>query len=283
MKKGWLIYTEYEARRNEFFIGKLTSAARKYGLELKLLLREKIALSVENGHTALVYEGKKQNDACFAVMRVNDFTLSFQLEKGGLRVFNRAETAQICNDKYLSYLFANSLEIPTLDTFLIDKNTSGWQDADKNLFPLVAKPLDGKGGKDVLMLDTYGDFLSMAKNYGDRFLLQKVAGNRGVDVRAYCIGGRFFTAIKRASLTDFRSNYCLGGSAEPFVPDEKLMQIIEKILSNLKTDYVGIDFVFDDGEPYFNEMEDAVGARTVYNLTDLDPADAFIKYVSQNI
>ena len=143
--------------------------------------------------------------------------------------------------------------------------------------------MDGKGGKDVLMLDTYGDFLSMAKNYGDRFLLQKVAGNRGVDVRAYCIGGKFFTAIKRTSLTDFRSNYCLGGIAEPFVPDKNLIQIIEKILSNLKTDYVGIDFVFDGGKPYFNEMEDAVGARTVYNLTDLDPADAFIKYVSQNI
>lgn len=76
-----MIYTEYEACRNEFFIGKLTSAARKYGLELKLLLRERIALSLENGHAELVYEGKKQNDACFAVMRVNDFTLSFQLEK----------------------------------------------------------------------------------------------------------------------------------------------------------------------------------------------------------
>lgn len=283
MKRGWLIYSSYEAERNRFFADKLIAAAKKRDIELKLLLREKIQLSLTDGFAAVKYDGQAQENALFALMRTDDFTLSFQLEQCGVRVFNKANTARICNDKYLSYLFASKLNIPVPDTFLVDKNTADWQNIDAALFPLIAKPLDGKGGKNVVMLNSVSDFLSVSKNYANRFLLQKVAKNVGVDMRAYCIGGKFFTAIKRISTTDFRSNYCLGGKAVPAVPDDEQTAAINKILKNLDTDYVGIDFIFDGEKALFNEIEDVVGARTVYNLTSLDIADTFMEYVSENI
>lgn len=37
-----------------------------------------------------------------------------------------------------------------------------------------------------------------------------------------------------------------------------------KIASLLKFDYIGIDFVFNGGKIVFNEIEDSVGARMVY-------------------
>ncbi len=65
----------------------------------------------------------------------------------------------------------------------------------------------------------------------------------------------------RVSETDFRSNFCLGGQAEPYELGAEEQYMVPKILEELKTDYVGIDFLFDQGKMVLNEIEDAVGAR----------------------
>jgi len=48
-------------------------------------------------------------------------------------------------------------------------------------------------------------------------------------------------------------------------------------------DFVGIDFIFSDGKPYLNEIEDVVGTRMLYKLTDLDPAKMYIEYIADRV
>ena len=48
-----------------------------------------------------------------------------------------------------------------------------------------------------------------------------------------------------------------------------------------KGDYYGIDFVFDGGQPVFNEIEDTVGARMVYSVTDIDILDLYCDYIKK--
>ena len=42
---------------------------------------------------------------------------------------------------------------------------------------------------------------------------QAVADTPGQDLRVWLLGGEIYAACLRRSATDFRSNYCLGGSA----------------------------------------------------------------------
>ena len=48
-------------------------------------------------------------------------------------------------------------------------------------------------------------------------------------------------------------------------------------------DYVGIDFLFNNNKLVFNEIENVVGARMVYSLTNIDIGDLFIKYIDSEI
>mgnify|MGYP000090003010 CR=1 FL=1 len=47
--------------------------------------------------------------------------------------------------------------------------------------------------------------------------------------------------------------------------------------------YIGIDFLFDGGHLIFNEIEDTVGARMVYDKTDIDIIKLYCDYIKKNI
>ncbi len=114
-------------------------------------------------------------------------------------------------------------------------------------------------------------------------MCQKVASDVGKDLRVWVIGGEIIASILRVSKTDFRSNYCLGGEAFLYdLSDDEKAQI-NKIISLVNGDYYGIDFVFNNGKIVFNEIEDTVGARMVYDKTDIDIIELYCDYIKKNI
>ena len=56
-----------------------------------------------------------------------------------------------------------------------------------------------------------------------------------------------------------------------------------KIASLLKFDYIGIDFVFNEGKIVFNEIEDSVGSRMVYEKTDIDILRLYCDYIKKEM
>ena len=99
----------------------------------------------------------------------------------------------------------------------------------------------------------------------------------------WLIGGKIIAAVLRKSDSDFRSNYCLGGSAQVYTLSESEKALVNKIASLVKYDYIGIDFVFDCGRPVFNEIEDTVGARMVYDKTDIDILSLYCNYIKKEM
>ena len=59
--------------------------------------------------------------------------------------------------------------------------------------------------------------------------------------------------------------------------------LVLKIASLLKFDYIGIDFVFNEGKIVFNEIEDSVGARMVYEKTDIDILRLYCDYIKKEM
>ena len=121
------------------------------------------------------------------------------------------------------------------------------------------------------------------ESFESGFVYQKPCATLGKDLRVWAIGNDIITSILRESDTDFRSNFCLGGRATPYKMSEEEKSLVKRILSLVESDYIGIDFLFDGGHLIFNEIEDTVGARMVYDKTDIDIIKLYCDYIKKNI
>lgn len=237
--KPILIYTKEEAQRNKFVVEKLTEQ-----LGVRLVSPD--------------YRG----DAAYVINRTNDFHIAEFYEKQGIRVFNGSRLSRLANDKQLCYDFMEKNNIEIMPTRYSTP-------------PFVKKPKNGHGGQGVVLCHN-------EKDYDECFVCQKPASDLGKDLRVWVIGGKIITAILRVSRTDFRSNYCLGGRATPYTLSKDETSLVRKIISLVKpmgAHYYGIDFLFNGGQLIFNELEDTVGARMVYDKTDIDIIDLYIEYI----
>lgn len=216
----------------------------------------------ENLNVCLVDENYR-GSADFVINRTNDYRIAEFYESRGIRVFNPSALSKIANDKQACYEFMQSHDIPIMPI-------------NYGKVPAVKKTIDGHGGEGVVMINSPEPF---EKNY----VYQKPCDTPGKDVRVWVIGGEIIASILRESKTDFRSNYCLGGRAEVYSlsPEEK--SLVKKIISLVDSDYIGVDFLFNNNRPVFNEIEDTVGARMVYNKTDIDILSIYCDYIKKEM
>lgn len=236
---GVVLYSPEEARRNEF--------------------------SVEKFHTLLgaeLHTPDYDGPADFVINRTNDPTVARRFEAQGVRVFNPAAFCALSNDKDACYRFmaAKGVEILPID---------------QTEPPMVVKPKDGHGGQGVRLIRSGEPVPPQDGN----LVYQAVADTPGQDLRVWLLGGEIYAACLRRSATDFRSNYCLGGSAvvRPLTPAERAQ--VSDIAALVQADYYAIDFVRHQGRWVFNELEDTVGARMLYDLTHLDPLADYCRYI----
>ena len=59
--------------------------------------------------------------------------------------------------------------------------------------------------------------------------------------------------------------------------------MVYAVLEKISLDYAGIDFIFHEGKAVFNEIEDAVGARMVYESSALDIVALFAQYIAKEM
>ena len=200
------------------------------------------------------YDGQ----ADLVINRTNDYRVAERFEKRGIRVFNPSSFSRLANDKQACYDFMEQNGIEIMPTRY-------------NTPPFVKKPKSGHGGEGVVMCGSVSEY--------EDFVCQKPASDLGRDLRVFVINNKIVTSILRVSKTDFRSNFCLGGEAYPYNLSANEEKTVKKIISLVKGDYYGIDFVFDGGKIVFNELEDTVGARTVYAKTDIDIIALYCNYI----
>ncbi|MBE7022542.1 MAG: ATP-grasp domain-containing protein [Ruminococcaceae bacterium] len=274
--EGWLVYRRKDAERNSHYIAFYKEAGERHGVSV--LLRYLEDFSSEQG--TLSYAGERiDKKPDFVIMRADVPPFSEQLEGLGYRVFNNAYLSCVANDKEKTLRLASAHGIPVPKTRFASREDAV-EKARELGFPLVIKPPDGHGGMDVYMLQTEAELLALLPGYAHkRFLLQQPVSELGKDLRVYVLGGRIVAAMLRVREDDFRSNYCLGGDARPYALSEAERQLVEQVIGLFCVDYAGFDFMFDEGRMLLNEIEDVVGARMLYHLTDIDIVDRYIAYI----
>lgn len=259
--RGWIIYNKDDAKRNSNYIQWYIDKFAKENVSLKLIYTDEIDyLDLPN----------------FAIVRAIRPDITLKLENLDVKCFNNSFVSKIANDKALAYKYLSENNIEILPTYYtIDQIKE---------YPVVIKPKDSHGGDRVNMANSYNELMSIMPQYnGDNYVIQSVASDKGKDVRVYVIGNKIITAMLRESKTDFRSNFCLGGSASVYNLSDEEINKVKSIINLFNFDFVGIDFIFNNGKIIFNEIEDVVGSRMVYTYTDIDIVDLYIKYILQKL
>ena len=265
MVKGILVYTSADAEYNEWFIDHIIEEGRKCNLDIRLVLSDK--------------EEVPDNDIDFAIVRNRDSKLCKRLEENNIRCFNSSYVVNIGNDKWEMYKDFNAAGIPVMYT-----------QRTKLPYPFVMKPVDGHGGENVYLIKNADEYESVISNIPDDrqgdLIYQVIATEKGRDIRVYAVGGTILTAMERIAVDtekDFRSNYSLNGNAKEHALTDEELKLAAKVADHIKADFVGIDLIYNNGRPVVNEIEDAVGTRMLYSLTDIDPVREFVAHIADII
>ena len=265
MFKGILVYTSADAEYNEWFIDHIIEEGRKCNLDIRLVLSDKEEVS--------------DNDIDFAIVRNRDSKLCKRLEENNIRCFNSSYVVNIGNDKWEMYKDFNAAGIPVMYT-----------QRTKLPYPFVMKPVNGHGGENVYLIKNADEYESVISNIPDDrqgdLIYQVIATEKGRDIRVYVVGGIILTAMERIAVDtekDFRSNYSLNGNAKEHALTDEELKLAAKVADHIKADFVGIDLIYNNGRPVVNEIEDAVGTRMLYSLTDIDPVREFVAHIADII
>lgn len=273
---GWIIYSTENKDKNNWFVDMLIAEAKKRGICLKLIIADKLSFGQKNSKPIVSYDNELVSMPDFVINRSIFPLLSRFFEIFNVRVFNSYKVSDICNDKRKTHLFFS--DIPSMETYFYDRRYFSGEIPLK--YPFVVKPSDEHGGFGVSLVSDKEELFNVVKGYkSNEFLIQKLCSNPGRDVRVYVMGNKIIGAALRSSDRDFRSNFSLGGEASLFDLSAAQKEMVLKIANRLNADYIGIDFIFDGGKMVFNEIEDVVGARMLYKLTDINIHEVYIDYI----
>lgn len=301
MARGILVYTSADAEYNEWFINHIIEEGKKQGLDISLIISDR--------------EEVPDKDIDFAIVRNRDSMLCKHLEDNNIRCFNSSYVVNIGNDKWEMYKDFCSAGIPVMYTQrtklpypFVMKPVNGHggenvyliKSADEYESVLsamhdervigaihdksVSSTIHNEGEDGLIHGDRTGGAI-LNEKHGE-FIFQVLATEKGRDIRVYVVGGIILTAMERIALdseNDFRSNYSLNGNAKEHAITDEELKLAAKVADHIKADFVGIDLIYNNGKPVVNEIEDAVGTRMLYSLTDIDPVREFVSHIAKHI
>lgn len=261
-RECWILYYMEDYQKNRRFVEIIESR-----LEKENILTKVVVLDNDN-----IDELLKKDVPQVVINRSRNCEIAERMEREGMKVINNSFVTKIANDKLYTYEFLkNKIEfMPLLP-----------EDGE---YPYIIKSRTGHGGNQVYLVhNELQRQEALTQLEGESYICQKYCNEPGKDLRVYVMGGEIVTAMLRQSQKGFKSNYSLGGSAEEYILSEEEKDIVYKISGMMDIDYGGIDFIFHDGKLMFNEIEDAVGARMVYENTEIDIVGLFADYIIEKV
>ena len=248
----WLVYNKADVKRNSAYIDMYFCECKKMGIDIKLVYEDELVLE------------KEKPDFC--IFRAINPHMTKMLENNGILTFNNSKVAEICNDKRRTYDYMSDAKIDIMEIYSYENMK----------FPCVVKSAWGRGGTEVFLVKNKEEYDKIRMS--DK-VIQKLSNNPGRDLRVYVIGKKIIASILRSSDKDFRSNYSLGGRADIYELSHDEKALIYKITDMFDFGLVGIDFIFNNNKIIFNEIEDVAGARMLYEKTDINLVEEYLKYI----
>ena len=271
MKTGWLLYDAQDYEVNRSFASHIQHCGKQHGIMLQVVITDN-------------FEEALQNPPDFVISRQRNYTRSAHLETMGIPVFNNSRVCEICNDKRKTHQFLQGF--PQMRTaFVTDSETytSGMH------FPLVVKPAFGHGGEHVTLVNHQAEYSrALSAIFPNPALVQETASEAGCDLRIYVLFGEIVAGVMRTAREGIVSNYKQGGRVALHTLTASEQMLAERVIQHFRDigaplSLAGIDLIYHNGEPVINEVEDVVGSRMLYQVSDIDIIAMYIEGIAHQL
>jgi len=269
----WMIYEDTDYNANQDFVSLVTEEGLKRGFYVSVVLSSQLHAGI-HGHP---YTFLHKNPDLVISRQRNHF-ISRRFEKMGIPVFNNANVCEICNDKRRTYQFLYGLPMLKSDYML---SSDALTPPDKSAYPLVVKPACGHGGDRVSLVRDEGQWrIAIEKILPQPAIQQQIASHSGCDLRVYVVFGKIVGSVMRKAQDGFMCNYKRGGRVSLHNLSTREYSLANDVINRfLAADaplsFAGIDFLYHQGGPVVSEVEDVVGSRMLYQVSDINIAALF--------
>ena len=282
--KGWLIVNGFlGSEKFRELYGYLARAAKKHGIELDIKTSDSLVFAVG--------EELSCTRPDFVLFWDKDIHLARRLEKEGLRLFNKADAIEICDNKILTAI-ALSGKVAAPRTLISPKTFEGVgyssldfvENATQVLgLPMIIKEAYGSFGAQVYLASTLDEAKRIVVSLGHKdFLMQEfIKESYGRDVRVNVVGGKIVSAMERYNENDFRSNITNGGNMRQANPTEEMAEAAIKATEAIGLDFAGVDVLFGKDGPIVCEVNSNPHFKSSLECTGVDMSEKIMEYVAE--
>lgn len=265
---AWLVYDEKGAQRNRDYIAMHMEMASRFQIGLELVMVSELQERIR---------GEKPD---FVIFRSICPAWTKKLEEEGIQCFNNSAVSEICNDKEKTIAYVKKHTNGSV--FTLDTERYRAEELNEELLAkhrqCVIKAVAGHGGTQVFSTEENIEKIRAGIGTQD-FIIQPMCRNDG-DIRVYVIGKEIIASVKRTPREGFKSNFSLGGHVERYHLNEQQREKVNRLLELFDFGLAGIDFFDSDGEFVFNEIEDVVGARMLYQCCpEIDLLERYFSFI----
>ena len=285
--KAWLIVNSFMDNQKFIHLYDMLSCAFK---------KREVTLDIKTAQDIALEVNQKINDKPdFAIFWDKDIYLAERLESQGVKLFNRARSIALCDNKILMYqeLVKHNIRIPK--TYIAPKTFEGLGYSDTSFldevaaqigYPMVIKEAYGSFGEQVYLANDKQEALKIINNIGYKdFLMQEhIVSSKGRDVRINVVNNKVIVSMLRENKNDFRSNISSGGSGTLYEPSQAFQDLAVFASKALGLDFAGVDVMFDkDNQPIICEVNSNPQFASTLEATGVNLADYIAEHIIKSL
>lgn len=291
VKYGWLVYNGALTSNKFMEINNwYKQTAMKKGITVDLIKNNEIYSVIDNDSTSIKMDLDRQKPD-FVLFMDKDIRLANHLEKLGYRLFNKARTIELCDDKILTYQTLSNHGIKIPKSLISPMMFSGSLENDDKFidfiekefeYPIVIKEAFGSFGAQVYLVENRQQLKEKRKEllYIPHLYQEFISSSKGRDVRLHVVGDKVVASMLRTSDTDFRANIASGGKMHEFVPSDAFIDLAIKASKLMGADFSGVDILFGkNNEPIICEINSNAHIKNIYDCTGIDVSEHIFDYI----
>lgn len=279
MKRLWLLYDDPDYAVNRGFAELMRERGAARAMAIEPVLLSELSLRMDAAGTPLCLRGGIPARPDAVLSRQRDALVSRHLERMGIPVFNNSRVCAICNDKRTTHQFLSGFPMPP-SVFLPPGCTNP---PPGTRFPVILKPACSHGGDRVTLVHNEAQWREAARAILPApAVQQEVVSGAGRDLRVYVLHGRILAGVMRTAREGVVSNFKRGGSVALHSLSLRERALAEAVIrrfadAGAPLTMAGVDLLYHEGRPVVGEVEDVVGSRMLYQVSDIDIASLFLE------
>ena len=285
MKELWLLYEDGDYAVNRQYAKMMQETGQKYGLDVRPVVLSELSLGMDaQGLPFCLHRGLPALPRA-VLSRQRSSLISEHFERMGIPVFNDSFVCTVCNDKRATHQFLQGLPMPhTL--FLAPGQAKA---SEGTHYPVILKPACSHGGDRVTLVENDQQWAeAAARILPEPTVQQQVVSDAGKDLRVYVLHGKILAGVMRTAQTGVVSNFKKGGHVALHELTQEERELAQSVIDRFEAAgsrlyMAGVDLLYDQGHPVIGEVEDVVGSRMLYQTSDIDIVDLYLKSIAAHV